>query len=377
LFYLDQLNIECFRNYKRQNVHFHPGLNIITGDNAQGKTNLLESIFFLSVNRSFRTRNDKELARYDGAFFNLKGIFVKDEFNHIIQVGYRHNQRLIIKVNNDQAHRYDHIQNYPVIAFCPDDLQIINAGPSVRRRFLNLVASRLDPVYLKQLRDYQRVLNHRNQVLKNYKNRSRIDEYLAPWDQALIVLGVGLVRTRIEMIKAMENEASYFFSAMTGSEEEISLKYASSIKYCPESREMEKQFSLKLMEKREQELRRCSTLLGPHLDDMVVMINGLNTRNYSSQGQKRTAALALKMGEVSLFKQQHELHPIILLDDVFSEFDSVRKRHLLDFLRKNSGQCFITSALDLSDMVNELNRSYKHITIRRGNLYDETIRTGD
>jgi len=377
LFYLKHINLEAFRNYRQQYIQFHPGLNIITGDNGQGKTNLLEAIFFLSVNRSFRTRRDQELIHFGENCFNVKGSFIRDDFDHVVHVGYRHNQRLTIKVNNDQGHRYNHIKDYPVIVFCPDDLQIISEGPSIRRRFLNLEASRLDPTYLKNLRDYQRVLNQRNRILKDFKNRTLINDYLVSWDQALVSLGVSLIRVRTDLVKALEKEARLFFDAMTGSKEELSLEYASTVKRCQDSNEMIAQFHHDLQEKREQEMKRCSTLLGPHLDDMVIMINGYNTRHYSSQGQKRTAALALKMGEASLVQKKQDLYPIILLDDVFSEFDQARKQHLLNFIRKNAGQCFITSAVDLGGMIEELKRSYKQIKINRGIIVDEEVRAGD
>ncbi len=377
MFYLEQLNLEGFRNYKQQFVDFHPCLNLITGDNAQGKTNLLESIFFLSVNRSFRTRKDHEMAHFDGNCFNLRGVFLKNDFSHIVQVGYRQNSRLIIKVNSDHVNRYDHIREYPVVVFCPDDLQIISEGPSIRRRFINLEASRLDPAYLKELKDYQRVLNQRNRVLKDVKNWSRLSDLLAPWDHALVTLGVNLIRTRIDLVKALEQEARHFFAEMTGSQEALSLEYSGTVRYCPDVLEMQEQFHRALLDMREQELRRSTTLLGPHLDDIKISINGYNTRLYSSQGQKRTAALALKMGEVSLFYQKHDFYPIILLDDVFSELDAARKQQLLSFLRKNGGQCFITSAVDLSGIIAELNRDYKHILINRGRIFDEAIRTGD
>jgi len=377
LFYLERLTLEGFRNYRYQQVHFHPALNVITGNNAQGKTNLLESIFFLSVNRSFRTRKDHELAYFDGHCFNLKGNFIKEGFNHAVQVEYRSNKRLMMKVNNDHFNRYAQIQNYPVIVFSPDDLQMISAGPSVRRRFLNLEASRLDSLYLKELKDYQRVLNQRNQVLKNYLPRARLEDTLSPWDQSLVELGVSLIRARVAMIKALEIEAGHFFSEMTEEKEKLSLEYASTVPYCGDREEMKELFYRDLLNKRDQELRRCSTLLGPHLDDLVVSINGYNTRPYASQGQKRTAALALKMGEVSLFHHKNDLCPIILLDDVFSEFDLSRKQQLLDFLNKSGGQCFITSAVDLQGMVEKLNRTYKHIVINQGCIRDETVRTGD
>ncbi len=376
MFYLKNLAIDGFRNYKQQKMQFHPCLNVLIGENAQGKTNLLESIFFLSVNRSFRTKNDYELANFNRSCFVLKGAFVKDNFNHTIQVNYQQNKRLKVIVNDNQVNRFDNIQNYPVVVFSPDDLQIVSEGPSVRRRFINLEASRLNSVYLKELRDYQRVLNHRNHVLKEKISRFLINDQLAPWDQSLITLGVNLVRARVEIIKALEKEAQHFFNEITLAKEMLSLEYASTITYVTDKEEMKKLFYQDLLDRRNQELKRFSTLLGPHLDDIKIMINGYEARRFSSQGQKRTAALALKMGEISLFKQKNNISPIILLDDVFSELDHERKLKLLNFISENAGQCIITTAVDLSGLIQKINKEHKLLTISRGSIIDETTRNG-
>jgi len=376
LYYLDHLSIEGFRNYQHQKLRFHPCLNILVGENAQGKTNLLESIFYLSVNRSFRTRKDHELVNFKSPFFVLKGSFIKDEFKHQIQVNYQQNNRLKVMVNNNHVNRYDLMQNYPVVVFSPDDLQIISDGPSIRRRFINLEASRLNPTYLKELRDYQRVLNQRNHVLKEKKSKAEIIDQLTPWDHPLTTLGVKLIRTRIEIIKDLEKEAQHFFNKITLSSESLALDYASTIQYIPDAEEMRKQYYQKLMVLRDQELKRFSTLIGPHLDDIKIFINGNDARRFSSQGQKRTAALALKMGEVSLFKQNNNLSPIILLDDVFSELDSERKAHLLDFISANAGQCIITTAVDLSKLMQNLSKEHKLLFVHQGSIIDETIRAG-
>ncbi len=377
MFYLDHLSMEGFRNYGSQLFSFNPKLNIICGANAQGKTNLLESIFFISVNRSFRTRKEQELVNFKGDGFSLKGNYIKDCFKHAIQINYRHNSRLSIKANNDQVNRYDCMPAFPTIVFSPEDLKIVSEGPSIRRRFLNLEASRLDITYLKDLRDYQRVLNQRNKVLKQKSNINKINDYLSPWDRSLTNLGVKLIRSRVEMIKALQKEAKVIFNQLSDTEEELSLEYESTIRYFDEPEEMEEQFYNDLLNNREQELKRYSTLLGPHLDDLNIKINGNSTRVFASQGQKRTAALALRMGEVGLYMKQNSIPPILLLDDVFSEFDADRKQHLLSFLRNYSGQCFLTSAVDLDTMVNYLNKSYKKIIIKQGSIIDETVGTGD
>ncbi len=376
MFYLENITIEGFRNYRLQTFQPHPRLNIIIGENAQGKTNLLESIFYVSVTRSFRSNRDRDLAHWETRFFSLKATFLKENVKNVVRVGYRPNEQLKISINNNSVNRYEHMHQFPIIVFSPDDIMLIREGPAVRRRFINLEASRLNPLYLHELKDYHRVLLHRNSILKNYGNSANIREMLAPWDQALVKLGLNLIRARVELIKTLEKEARAFFNQMTGSRENLHLGYESTVDYRDDYREMENAFYEELLGKRGRELKRGSTLTGPHLDDLKIKINGFDARRYSSQGQKRTAALALKMAEVSLFKKHNEVYPIVLLDDVFSEFDFARKLHLLDFLNNNAGQCFLTSAVNLDELVKNLHKDYKIITVSRGRVVDEAVKTG-
>ncbi len=371
MYYIDSLLIKNFRNYKHQQVQFNPRLNILMGRNAQGKTNLLETIYYLSVTRSFRTNRDQELAHWDDRHFFLKGCFLKDDFSNEIQVSYRHNEQLKVLINSDPVKRYDHLQQFPVVIFSPDDLLLIREGPSTRRRFLNLEASRLSPVYFKELRMYQRILQQRNQLLKDKYNYTAINTLLDPWDQALVTSGTNIIHNRIEMIGELEKEAQLLFNQMTNCREKLSLKYVTSVEADGNLQLTKEKFYRNLIAKRDQELKRGSTAIGPHLDDLEISINGYDTRKYSSQGQKRTAALALKMAEVSLFKKQHNDCPIILLDDVFSEFDRERKSHLLAFLKENTGQCFITTAVGLNSLVESLNRDHKIINVHQGSISNE------
>ncbi len=372
MFYIESMLIKGFRNYHHQQLQFNPRLNLISGENGQGKTNLLESIYYLSVNRSFRTKRDQELLKWKEPFFYLKGVFYKDNFKNDVQINYRQNTPLNITVNNKIVKRYDHLQKFPVIVFSPDDLLLIREGPSVRRRFLNLEASRLSLVYFEELKSYQRVLQQRNHLIKGlYNNKGRqINELLEPWDQSLVLLGSKIIHSRIKIIKVLEEEAKVFFERMTTSSENISLEYDASVDYSEDFKDTQHKFKKALDKNRERELRIGSTVVGPHLDDLIIKINGYDTRKYSSQGQKRTAALALKMAEVSLFKNEHNDWPIILLDDVFSEFDNKRKMQLLDFLKESSGQCFITTAVGVENLAVSLNGEYKTITIRQGRACD-------
>jgi DNA replication and repair protein RecF len=374
LFYLDNLLIRGFRNYRQQQLQFNPRLNIVIGKNAQGKTNLLESIYYLSVNRSFRTNRDQDLANWDDNYFFVKGVFIKDGFEHTAQASYREKDQLKVLINNNPANRYDHLQLFPVVVFSPDDLQIIREGPSIRRRFINLEASRLDSVYFKDLKAYQRVLLQRNHLLKEKHHPGKINELLEPWDQSLTSLGSSIIQTRLEIIDALEKEAHQFFAIMTDSQEKLSLDYISTVEYSTDPSETKYIFLKALLAKRDQEIKRGITLLGPHLDDLRISINGYDTRYYSSQAQKRTAALALKMAEVNLFKKQNCDCPIILLDDVFSELDNYRKEHLLSFLKNTSGQCFITTAVDFHSLGDKLHGEKKIFSVYQGSIADETVK---
>jgi len=375
LFYLEGLQVDGFRNYQSQKVRFNPHLNILVGANAQGKTNILESIFYLSVNRSFRTNRDQDLINWESGYFFIKGNFVRDDFKNTVTAGYKKQGPLKINVNNSPAKKYGHMQYYPVVAFSPDDLQIIKEGPSIRRRFINLEASRLSTNYLQNLKDYQRILRQRNKILKENHVRAKLERIIEPWDRALVIKGAALIEERKKIIRALEEKVQFFFGKMTSSMENISLQYKSSVKDVDILELMQEGFMDDLKTKRDQEMRMGSTLLGPHRDDIKIYINGYDSRSYSSQGQKRTAALALKMAEISLFYDRNRIHPIILLDDVFSEFDESRKLNLLDFIRNNGGQCFITSAVNQDPLLHKLNRPYKMFTISHGSVINEESRT--
>ncbi len=376
MFYIDHLQIASFRNYQQQEARFHPYLNLISGENAQGKSNLLESIYYLSVHRSFRTNRDQELVNWNASNFLIKGDFVSENINYHIRIYYEYNGRLKISINNNPTKRYEKLQLFPVVIFNPEDLQIIRDSPSVRRRFLNLLLSRLKPQYLSDLKEYQRALMQRNRLLKERYHNRNIDALLEPWDQALIKSGSEIIHSRVALIKQLEKEAQLFFLKITNYGEKLSLFYNSSINYCSDLSETMRNYRLLLLEKRNDELRKKITTIGPHIDDLTISINDHDARYFSSQGQKRTAALALKIAEVNIIKKDINNYPIIILDDVFSEFDACRREHLLDFLRNNTGQCFISTAQRVDDIVENLQRDYMLINICQGQISNEKSKLG-
>lgn len=374
MYYMANLTLKHFRNYESQYVEFNPGLNIFAGGNAQGKTNILEAIYYLSVTRSFRTRRDQELTQIGDQFFLLKGVFLKDEFHHAVQINYQRNSTLKILSNNEKVERFLHIQSFPVVVFSPDDLMIISDSPAIRRRFLNLEISKFNGAYFQNLKEYQRVLLQRNRLLKENRYKSQLSKVLAPWDQALVNLGTKIIHDRVDMVEDLGKKAQFFFNRMYGEKANLTLTYRCSLGCFEQPDETRARFYRALSEGRWIELKRGSTIYGPHLDDLEIEINGDNTRYYSSQGQKRAAALSLKMGEAMMLKEKKGLNPVILLDDVFSEFDRVRKEYLLLFLRENVGQCFLTTAVDIRDLLKKTEKDFKVMTVEQGRVVSETGR---
>lgn len=348
--YLASINLVNFRNYRRQELQFYPGVNVFFGKNGQGKTNLLEALYYLSVSRSFRTSLDPEIIRFGSDYFYLKGIFVTGKGCRTAETGYRQPHRLQIKIDGKSLTRSEYIYRHPVVIFAPDDLSLVKEGPSVRRRFLDLECSRLKPLYYSRLRHYYRALRQRNRILKERRG-SRFADFsvMEPWEKALAETGAWIIRERIKFMEELELAAHPHFASLTSEGEILSLLYRSTVALAEDAALMDSSYREQLQEARLAELRKGSTALGPHLDDFTVMINGLDIRKYGSQGQQRTAVLALKMGEVDLFNSSGDEKSILLLDDVFSELDEERRSRLFLFLKTRKDQSFITTAVPLSD----------------------------
>ena len=371
--YIKAVSLNNFRNYSLQQMVFNKQVNVFHGGNAQGKTNLAEALFYLLVARSFRTNKDHELIFWDKDFFFLKGMIKYRGAECAVEIGFQLPKRFQIKINGSEKKRSDYFHFFPVVAFGPDDLLLIKEGPSGRRHFLNLEISRLKPSYYGVLKNYQRVLQQRNRLLKA-GNRYNILEQLQPWDRSLALYGSKIIKERIIFLRDLEKEGQLFFRELTAGDECLSLQYYTNIDLSPEKK-LEAVFYdfLRSPAIRKQELRRGVTLVGPHLDDFKVIINRREARIFASQGQQRTAALALKLGEVKLFNLFHQEKPVIILDDVFSEFDLSRCKQLLNFLLKEGGQSFITTAAPFSPFINFLNadNSCDFFTVREGAVGDE------
>ncbi len=338
---VEGLKLINFRNYERLQLKFHPKLNIFIGENAQGKTNVLESIYLAAMGKSFRTNRDNELTKIStkGSYVKVKVKKINDNID--IEIILKEGARKTIRVNKLPLKRYADLLGYlNVVLFSPEDLKIIKEGPGERRKFMDDELSQMLPKYHHILGQYNKVIQQRNRILKDFRGK-KYD--LDIWDEQLVNHGVNLMIYRRNFIKRLGILARLMHRKITEGLENLEIIYDSNINLDDrdEFNDIKKNFLRQLRELEEQEKRRGLTLSGPHRDDLIFKINGLNVKDYGSQGQQRTAALSLKLSELELIKGEVGEYPILLLDDVMSELDSKRQEYLLKNLRKI--QTFITT----------------------------------
>lgn len=336
-----KLNIYNFRNIK--NLCFCPGkgLNIIYGDNARGKTNLIESIWMFTGEKSFRKAKESQLilfgeknARLDLEFFAESRI-QNSTIKFIPQKEIFLNKCKIEKLT-------DFIGIFTSIVFSPEDLTLIKGGPQKRRNFLNVAISQVKPKYSKLMLEYTKILIQRNALLKDIFKYHSLLETLDVWDTVFIKIAASITKYRLKYIKALLPIVKEIYGKITEKKEKLEIKYVTSINLPIDIdfEELVNYFTKKIISNRNIDIKMGYTQFGPHRDDFDITINNLIAKNFASQGQQRSIVLALKLAEAEILKNLANKNPIILLDDVMSELDSNRKKYILDSL-KNS-QCFIT-----------------------------------
>ncbi|NLM37759.1 MAG: DNA replication/repair protein RecF [Firmicutes bacterium] len=347
--HLKKIRINNFRNYDHAEVELVPGLNILCGKNGQGKTNFLEAVAFLTLGRSFRTSRDEDLIKEDKKGFYLKGEFQSNEENLILEVG-NALDRVVVKVNR-VVHRTkkELFGRVRTVVFTPEDLQIIKGGPEKRREFLDLYLAQAYPDYRQVYLRFYRTLYQRNALLKNFREGYHDYNQLEVWTNHLVEEGSRVVLFRQQALGELNPWINHYHQIMSNDRETLGCAYKFGRDLFQELDlvRIREQFRRLLQVRSEEEIRRGYTLTGPHRDDLQIMMNDrFELRVYGSQGQQRTAALALKLAIVDLIKQRQGAAPLLLLDDVFSEFDSERKRELLSLL--TSGTQTILSTTELS-----------------------------
>ncbi len=342
---IESLELKNYRNYENLKLLLNPGTNIFYGDNAQGKTNILESVFMACTSKSYRMTHDRDLIRFGEEESHIKMTVRKKGVPYRIDMHLKKNKAKGIAIDEipiKKASELFGIAN--VVCFSPEDLSLIKDGPALRRRFMDLELCQLDKIYLYNLTRYNRALNQRNKLLKDMVFRPSLADTLSVWDEELIRYGTVLTEIRADFIFKIRQLIGNIHDSLSGGKESLKIVYDSNIPYGEKDA-----FRQELQRVHEQEMRQHLTLAGPHRDDLVFMINDRDVRKFGSQGQQRSAALSLKLSEIELVRQQISDSPILLLDDVLSELDSSRQHFLLSMLQDTQN---IITCTGLDDFVN-------------------------
>ena len=319
---IESVELQNYRNYGHLHIDLDKNTNIFYGDNAQGKTNLLEAVYVSGTTKSHKGSRDKEIIRFGESEAHIRVYVKKRDARYKIDLHLKKNKSKGIAINGipiKKASELFGIVN--MVFFSPEDLNMIKNGPSERRRFLNLELSQLDKVYLYHLTNYNRVLNQRNVLLRESFFNSDLKDTLPVWDEQLVNFGIPVIESRKNFIDRLNEIIYEIHYQLTGKKEKIKIVYEPDV--TPEW------FSKQLALSQEKDFKLKTTTTGPHRDDINFLVEGVDIRKFGSQGQQRTAALSVKLAEIELVKQMIHDTPVLLLDDVLSELDSNRQTYLL------------------------------------------------
>lgn len=336
--YINEIKLNNFRNYSNQEIILKDGINLFYGNNAQGKTNIIESIFLCSMGKSFRARKDKELINFNNNDASVEINYLKKDRDGKIKYIIGDNKKIF--VNNIPIKKMSELLgNINIVLFSPEDINIIKDGPSNRRKFLNMMISQLRPNYIYTYNLYIKTLEQKNNYLKNITVDNKNDNLLDIYDEKIADYGVTINKYRNEFIEKIKEKIKEIHKKVTKEKEEIKIKYISD---CFEKN----QFIKKLKENRNQDILKGYTSFGIQRDDIYFFINGKKIDVYGSQGQQRTSILSLKLAELEIIKEEIGEYPILLLDDFMSELDSERR---LNFLKNiENTQIIITCTEDIN-----------------------------
>lgn len=342
-------------------LEFDPYTNIFYGDNAQGKTNILESVYMCSTTKSHRGTKDRDMIRFGEEESHIEAVVEKSGITYQIDMHLKKNSPKGIAINKVPIRKASELFGIVnIVFFSPEDLNIIKNGPAERRRFIDLELSQLDKVYLNNLANYNRIVNQRNHLLKDIYHQEDLIETLDIWDLQLIEYGTKIIERRKKFIEQVNEIISDIHKKLTGNKEQIELVYEPNTGI----------FTLEqaLKRSRERDLKMKSTSAGPHRDDICFLNKDIDIRKFGSQGQQRTAALSLKLSEIELVKRITKDKPILLLDDVLSELDKHRQNYLLDSI--NDIQTLITCT-GVDEFVNHRFSINKIFHVQNGQVVKE------
>lgn len=359
--YFKNINIKNFRNYKDLKLDFNKNLNLFLGNNAQGKTNLLESIYIMGLGKSFRTNKDQEMIAFGENNSKVICLVGEDNSDNTTEIEIEfNNEGKIIKVDGVKLQRtVDLLENVYIVVFSPDDLKIVKEGPENRRKFLDRELCQIKPLYYSDLGNYKKVLKQRNQLLREKNKDIKLFEV---FDESLAEYGLRIVKERENFTKRLQNISKDIHSKISQGAENLEISY--------ETRVLDKEDYLKNLKKNlEIDYIKGYTGFGPHKDDLKIVVNDTDIRTFGSQGQQRTAALSIKLAEIGLIKEETGQNAVLLLDDVLSELDVNRQKYLIEAMK--DVQVFITATEIEESLKNKLPQGFTyHVDNGIVNLYN-------
>ncbi len=352
--FIRRLQMLNYRNYNALDIELCPNVNVFMGDNAQGKTNILEAIYYCAFAKSHRTSKDKELINWNGEHAFISVDVGRERLDKRIDISILKDGKKSIRINKIKIKKIGELfGNFNVVMFSPEDLRIIKDSPGVRRKFIDMELCQLNPKYYYNLVQYNKVLNERNILLRN---RNTSSEMLEIYDMQLVEFGYNIIRDRIKYIESLNKYAEKIHSDITSGKEKINFKYISTIK---DLENIKENFYTLLEKNRSKDCDRGITSIGPHRDDFFVYINDIDTKSYGSQGQQRTAVLTMKFSSLEIIKEFTGEFPVLLLDDVLSELDFNRKKYILSTIGQIQTVITCTGIEDLYEYLDEKAKVFK------------------
>lgn len=349
---IKSLELQDYRNYDSLNLAFDKGTNILYGDNAQGKTNILEAIYVSATTKSHKGSKDKDIVNFHKEEAHIRTFLEKDGVDTRVDMHLRKSKSKGIAVDGQKLKKAaDLLGICNVVFFSPEDLGIIKDGPAERRRFVDMELCQLDGFYLYNLNHYNKIVNQRNKLLKDLYFNPDLKDTLNIWDSQLISFGSKIIERRKLFVEQLNDIIYGIHKRLSGDKEEIHIQYEPDVEI--------EYFEKKLQQNQEKDIKLKQTTVGPHRDDFSFIVENVDIRKFGSQGQQRTAALSLKLSEIELVKKITKDTPVLLLDDVLSELDSSRQNYLLNSI--GDIQTIITCT-GLEEFVNnrfEINKVYK------------------
>ncbi|MBO5479249.1 MAG: DNA replication/repair protein RecF [Clostridia bacterium] len=352
--YIKKIKLNNFRNYKEQQIELEKDINLFFGENAQGKTNILEAVFLCAIGKSFRAKKEKELILLEEKNAQIEIEYEKEDRSGNIKIEL--NDKKNIYLNGiKQSKLSDILGNINIVMFSPDDIEILKSGPAKRRRFLNIMISQLRPRYVYCLNMYLKTLEQRNNYLRQIANENKPQEILDIWDEKLVEYGIQVFEYRNEFIGKIKEKIKNIHNNITEEKEELKIKYISDC-------ENKEKYLEELKKSRQADIERGHTLKGIHRDDIYFFINKKQVNIYGSQGQNRTVILSLKLSELEIIRDEIGEYPILLLDDFMSELDKKRREN---FLKSISNTQILITCTDEFTIPNKMCKTF---LVKNGNV---------